>query len=148
MSFPPGSGAWLAALCSSRVLSATWFVAYSAVLPLTQVAWGLSGKEAGMIQAAFHLAVLLLEPASPDSFFQWGFFDEALQPTEYVEAYVMEPMAEAMLAEDAALKAEYEAALAADPRLAADPKARLQWLYARTPFFDERWAVYPVMREP
>jgi MFS family permease len=37
------------------VLSATWFVAYSAVLPLTQATWGLSGKEAGLIQAAFHL---------------------------------------------------------------------------------------------
>ena len=58
MSFPPGSTAWLAALCSSRVLAATWFVAYSAVLPLTQAAWGLSGKEAGMIQAAFHLGYL------------------------------------------------------------------------------------------
>ena len=58
MSFSPGSAAWLAALCSSRVLSATWFVAYSAVLPLTQAAWGLSGKEAGMIQAAFHLGYL------------------------------------------------------------------------------------------
>ena len=58
MSFAPGSTGWLAALCSSRVLSATWFVAYSAVLPLTQVAWGLSGKEAGMIQAAFHLGYL------------------------------------------------------------------------------------------
>ena len=58
MSFVPGSAGWLAALCSSRVLSATWFVAYSAVLPLTQVAWGLSGKEAGMIQAAFHLGYL------------------------------------------------------------------------------------------
>jgi len=58
VSFAPGTGAWLAALCSSRVLSATWFVAYSAVLPLTQLAWGLSGKEAGMIQAAFHLGYL------------------------------------------------------------------------------------------
>lgn len=58
MRFDPGTGAWLAALCTSRVLSATWFVAYSAVLPLTQAAWGLSGKEAGMIQAAFHLGYL------------------------------------------------------------------------------------------
>ena len=54
----PGSGTWLAALCSSRVLAATWFVAYSAVLPLTQAQWGLSGREAGMIQAAFHLGYL------------------------------------------------------------------------------------------
>jgi MFS family permease len=54
----PGSGAWLAALCTSRVLAATWFVAYSAVLPLTQAQWGLSGKEAGLIQSAFHLGYL------------------------------------------------------------------------------------------
>jgi len=53
-----GSGSWLAALCTSRVLAATWFVAYSAVLPLTQVAWGLSAREAGMIQAGFHLGYL------------------------------------------------------------------------------------------
>lgn len=58
MTFQPGSAGWLAALCSSRVLAATWFVAYSAVLPLTQAAWGLSGREAGMIQAAFHLGYL------------------------------------------------------------------------------------------
>jgi MFS family permease len=54
----PGSGTWLAALCSSRVLAATWFVAYSAVLPLTQAQWALTGKEAGLIQAAFHLGYL------------------------------------------------------------------------------------------
>ena len=39
-------------------MAATWFVAYSAVLPLTQAAWGLSSKEAGMIQSAFHLGYL------------------------------------------------------------------------------------------
>ena len=59
MSIAPGSAGWLATLCSSRVLGATWFVAYSAVLPLTQAAWGLSGKEAGLIQSAFHLGYLV-----------------------------------------------------------------------------------------
>jgi MFS family permease len=54
----PGSGAWLAALCTSRVLAATWFVAYSAVLPLTRADWELSAKEAGLIQSAFHLGYL------------------------------------------------------------------------------------------
>jgi MFS family permease len=54
----PGTSAWLAALCASRVLAATWFVAYSAVLPLTQAQWNLSGKEAGLIQSAFHLGYL------------------------------------------------------------------------------------------
>ena len=56
--FSPGSNAWLAALCSSRILGATWFVAYSAVLPLTQAQWGLSGKEAGLVQSGFHLGYL------------------------------------------------------------------------------------------
>lgn len=54
----PGSGRWLALLCASRVLSATWFVAYSAVLPLVREDWGLSARDAGMIQGAFHLGYL------------------------------------------------------------------------------------------
>ena len=58
MSWTPGSGAWLAAICTSRALAASWFVAYSAVLPLTQLAWGLSGREAGLIQSGFHLGYL------------------------------------------------------------------------------------------
>src|ERR1051325_7020195 len=53
-----GSKNWLAALCTSRVLAATWFVAYSAVLPLTQADWRLSAKEAGLVQSAFHLGYL------------------------------------------------------------------------------------------
>ncbi len=94
------------------------------------------------------LAALLLEPASPDSFFQWGFFLEILQRTEYVESYVMAPTAERMLAADPELAAEFERALEADAELAGDPRARLQWFYRRTPWFDERWNLYPVAREP
>lgn len=94
------------------------------------------------------LAILLLEPASPDSFFQWGFFLEIMQRTEYIEGYVMAPMAEAMMTEDPALRSAFEAALEADPALAEDPRARLAWFYRQTPFFDDRWALYPVAREP
>jgi hypothetical protein len=93
------------------------------------------------------LAAMLLEPASADSFFQWGFFDEVLQPTEYVEAYIMEPMAERMLAADAALSATYQKHLREDAAFAGSPVARLQWLYERTPFYDSRALVYPVGRE-
>ncbi len=93
------------------------------------------------------LAMLLLEPASPDSFFQWGFFLEPLQRTEYAESYIMEPMAERMLAEDPALREAFEKKLRDDPKFAGDPRERLQWFYRRTPFFDERWNLYPVARE-
>jgi hypothetical protein len=106
------------------------------------------------------LAVLLLEPASPDSYFAWGFFHEVLQPTEYVEPYVMEPMAERMLAGDPALRADFEKwsaegspAAPESPRepdeaFHPEPSRRLQWFYERTPYFDPRALLYPVAREP
>jgi hypothetical protein len=53
-----------------------------------------------------------------------------------------------MLAADPALSAEFEAKLAADPKFAADPEARLDFFYRRTPYFDERYLLYPVLREP
>jgi murein tripeptide amidase MpaA len=98
-------------------------------------------------QSLGDLAALLLEPNSPDSFFQWGFFLECLTPTEYVEEYVMQPMAERMLAEDAKLKAEFEQKVKSDSTWAKNPQERLQWLYQRTPFFDSEWNLYPVARE-
>jgi len=92
------------------------------------------------------LAMLLLEPASPDSFFAWGFFLECLQRTEYADDYVMEAMAQAMLAEDVSLRRDFTERLK-DPAFARDPQARLDWFYAKTPFPDDRWLLYPVMRE-
>ena len=90
------------------------------------------------------LAVALLEPESNDSFLAWGFFLEILQRTEYVEGYVLAPMAERMLAADPKLKAEFEAKLAADPAFAANPAARMRWFYQRSPYYDDRYLLYPV----
>ncbi len=92
------------------------------------------------------LALLLLEPESGDSFLQWGFFLEVLTPTEYVESYVMQPMAERMLAEDAGLKAEFEQKIKTDSTFAQSSREKLHWLYQRTPFFDAQWQWYPVAR--
>lgn len=93
------------------------------------------------------LAVVLLDPLSPESFLRWGFFNSVLQRTEYVEEYVMAPLGDRMLERDPALRAEFEAALVADPKLAADGDARLRWLYARTPWTDPTWRLAPVARE-
>lgn len=90
------------------------------------------------------LVVALLEPESSDSFLAWGFFPEILQRTEYIEGYVIAPMAEQMLGADPRLKAEFDAKLAAEPKFAADPTARLQWFYERTKFHDDRYLLYPV----
>lgn len=90
------------------------------------------------------LAVALLEPESNDSLFAWGFFLEILQRTEYMEGYVLAPMAEQMLATDPKLKAEFDTKLAADPKFAADPAARMRWFYQRSPYYDDRYLLYPV----
>jgi murein tripeptide amidase MpaA len=93
------------------------------------------------------IVVLLLEPQSSESLFAWGFFPEVLSRVEYIEGYAIAPLAERMLAADPALKAEFEAKLAAEPAFAADGDARLQWFYERTPFYDDRYRLYPVGRE-
>ena len=91
-----------------------------------------------------NLAMALLEPESADSFVAWGFFPEITQRTEYIEGYVIAPLAEKMLADDPQLKAEFDARLAADPKFSADPTARLQWFYERSKFHDDRYLLYPV----
>ena len=93
------------------------------------------------------IVVLLLEPQSSESFFAWGFFPEIFSRVEYIEAYAIAPLAEQMLAADPALRAEFEARLAADPEFAADGDARLAWFYERTPFYDQRYRLYPIGRE-
>lgn len=92
------------------------------------------------------LATLLLEPASQDSFFQWGFFNEVLQRTEYFEAYVMEPLAEQMMA-DPKIAADFQHRLDTDAAFRASPQERLNFFYERSPYFDERWMLYPIGRE-
>lgn len=97
-------------------------------------------------QPRARLAALLLEPASPDSFLRWGFFDAIFEDKEYAEPRVMEAMAREMMAKNPALKAEFDAKLAADAAFAADPRQRLRFFYERTPYFDTEFSRYPVLR--
>ncbi|KAA3655954.1 MAG: carboxypeptidase [Calditrichaeota bacterium] len=97
-------------------------------------------------QPLAELAALLLEPLSEDSFLQWGYFHEILQRTEYIEGYVIEPMARKMLKDNPNLQKEFEQALR-DPKFADNPRARLQWFYKRSPYFDSKFLLYPVGKE-
>ncbi|WP_230769730.1 M14 family metallopeptidase [Sphingomonas sp. Leaf4] len=93
------------------------------------------------------LAAYLLEPESEEGVLAWNLAPAMLQRTEYIEGYAIAPLADRMLANDPALRAAFEAKLAIDPAFAADPTARLQWFYARTPYYDERYLLYPIGRE-
>ncbi|GAB1095535.1 MAG: M14 family metallopeptidase [Shewanella algae] len=91
------------------------------------------------------LAMILLEPQSPDSLLQWGLFNTIFTRTEYIEDYAVEPLAQQMLANSKALQAEFDQALK-DPAFAADAKARLRWFYERSPYYDKAYQAYPVYR--
>jgi hypothetical protein len=96
-------------------------------------------------QPRARLALYLFEPSSPDSLVAWGFFNAVFERKEYMEPYVVEVEAQAMLA-DPAVRAAWEAALAADAELAASPAARRDWFYRRHPAWDERVNLVPVFR--
>lgn len=91
------------------------------------------------------LAILLLEPQSPDSLLQWGFFNPIFTRTEYIEDYAVEPLAAKMLKDDPKLQAEFDKALT-NTEFAADPEARLRWFYERSPYYDNQYLKYPVYR--
>jgi murein tripeptide amidase MpaA len=93
------------------------------------------------------LAAALLEPEAPDSFLASGFFPEMLSPPPGTEDFVGAPLADALLARDAATKAAFQARLASDPAFAADPDRRLAWLMKRLPDRASFYLTYPVLRE-
>jgi hypothetical protein len=99
-----------------------------------------------MDQPRARLIALLLEPASPDSFLRWGFFDAIFEEKEYAEPRVLEALAREMLANDPALQREFEAKLASDAAFAASPAQRLAFFYRRSPYFDSEFSRYPVLR--
>jgi hypothetical protein len=95
-------------------------------------------------QARGKLAMHLLEPSAPDSLLNWGLFNTIFESKEYAEDYAMEPVAKKMLADSPTLRKEYEERLK-DDSFANNPRARLQFFYERSPYFDQRLNKYPVV---
>lgn len=108
------------------------FVAGTVVVPLNQ-------KRA-------KLAVHLLEPDAPDALVKWGLINAIFERKEYAAAHNLEALAQRMLAEDPELKREFDERLASDEEFANDPGARLEFFYRRSPYWDQRYNVYPVAR--
>ena len=96
-------------------------------------------------QPGFDVAIHLFEPEAPDSLFAWGLLSTVTERKEYIDARVLEPLVREMLAGDPALAAEWAAALEDEP-FAADPQARWEWWYRRTPYWDPTVGRLPVVR--
>jgi hypothetical protein len=93
------------------------------------------------------LAAALLEPESQDSFLAWGFFPEMLSPPPSTDAFVLAALGDHLLATDPKLKATFDTMLRADAAFAADPTARLAWLYERAGPGHPYRLQYPIARE-
>ena len=97
-------------------------------------------------QEAANVAIHLLEPASPDSFVSWGFFNSVFEQKEYGENYILEKLAIKLLAEDPKLQEEFDRRLL-DPAFARSPRARLEFFYQHSPYYlNQKVGIYPVGR--
>ena len=99
-----------------------------------------------LAQESAKVVLNLLEPEAPDSLVHWGFFNATFEQKEYAENYVLEKLAREMLASDSRLREEFEKKLATDAAFASNPRARLQFFYQRSPYWDKQMNLYPVGR--
>lgn len=106
-------------------------------------------------QRRARLIMALLEPMAPDSLIRWGFMDPVFSgggrgrgglPPGMPNTYLSEPMARRLMANSPELRKQFEAALAADASFAADPQARLQWWFERSPYAPRATNRYPIVR--
>jgi len=95
-------------------------------------------------QPAGVTAMHLLEPGSPSGLLAWNAFDSIFERGIIVEDWALEERASALLS-DPDIRAEYEDALL-DSAFAADPGARLEFFFQKTPYVEEEENLYPVYR--
>lgn len=88
----------------------------------------------------------LLEPYGNGSLVEWGFFNQIFEQKEYAESYVMEPLARKMLDSIPGLRTEYELKKQSDSVFAKDSWEQLNWFYSKTPWWDQKYMVYPIGR--
>jgi hypothetical protein len=88
----------------------------------------------------------MLEPQGTDSFFRWNFFDSILDQREYFSPYGFEDIADSLLMTDIQLRNNFETKKNSDPDFAGNPWAQLNYIYRQSPYFEDTYRLYPIMR--
>ena len=96
-------------------------------------------------QREVSLILHLLEPSSDDSFLKWGMMNHIFERKEYFEMYLIDSLANKMYEENESLRKEFDEMLK-DEKFAQNPYARLNFFYEHSPFFDEKYNVYPILK--
>ena len=99
-----------------------------------------------MNQRTARVIAHILEPYAPDSYVYWGFFSAIFEQKEYSETYVMEGLAREMMEADPELKAAFEKKKEEDPEFSKNQWGMLNWVYSKSPYWDEKKNLYPVGR--
>lgn len=97
-------------------------------------------------QPGIRYIIETLEPAAVDSFFRWNFFDTILQQKEGFSSYVFEESAKKILANDPALKKEFEEKQKNDPTFKASNGAQLDWIHKRSKNYEQAHLIYPIYK--
>ena len=97
-------------------------------------------------QAGLRYLLETLEPAAPDSFFNWNFFDAILQQKEGFSPYVFEDIAEEFLRSNDSIRAVFDSLKQEDEAFGQNAYAQLQWIYRLTPYYEKAHRRYPVYR--
>ncbi len=96
-------------------------------------------------QKKLKMLVHMFEAKSNDSFLQWGFFNSIFEQKEYAESYVMENMIPDLL-KDEKIKSELDQKMKSDSVFASNSRAIYNWLYSKTPYWDEKLNIYPILK--
>ncbi|MCU0375060.1 MAG: hypothetical protein MUF24_07110 [Chitinophagaceae bacterium] len=97
-------------------------------------------------QPAKRFIVEMLEPAGPDSYFSWNFFDAILQQKEGYSNYRWEDVAAEWLKTQPQVRQELEALKQKDAEFAKSSNRILQWVYQKSPYFEPGYQRYPIYR--
>lgn len=97
-------------------------------------------------QSGMRYLLETLEPAAPDSFFNWNYFDTVLQQKEGFSPYVWEDKAKKLLDKNSDLKAEFEEKKQNDTDFKANWYAQLDWLHKNSLNYEEAHLRYPIFR--
>ena len=97
-------------------------------------------------QPSVRYLIETLEPTTPDSFFNWNFFDTVLQQKEGFSPYVFEDSAKKLLDKNPKLKEEFEEKKKSDKEFSKDGPAQLSWLYQKSGSMEKAYLRYPIFR--
>lgn len=96
-----------------------------------------------MNQSKSQIIAHVLEPQSPASLLQFGYFNSIFEQKEYGESYVLEPLAREML-KDPKIKEDFENEIKTNPDFKKDSYNMLNWFYVRSNYKDEQQNIYPI----